>query len=135
MSRSGPWRFNDGCGIKFLPIGARIFLHEHADPHAEPQPLAPGMPDTEIMTGPFSGTARQRESGSGGPTFQSGYPAHAPFPGKGRAGACALPSLASGEPLPLAPGRWRARDILAVLLIALVSLAIADCFGQMDLLW
>lgn len=90
------------------------------------------MPDTGILTGLFSGAARQRKSNSGEPVFQRGYPARPLFSGEGRAGT--LPSLASGEPLPLAPGRWRARDILAVLLIALVSLAIADSFGQMDLL-
>ncbi|PZR18049.1 MAG: hypothetical protein DI532_01770 [Azospirillum brasilense] len=92
------------------------------------------MSDTGILTGLFSGAARQRKSNSGEPVFQRGYPARAPFPGEGRAGAGTLPSLASGAPLPLAPGRWRARDILAVFLIALVSLAIADSFGQMDLL-
>ncbi len=90
------------------------------------------MPDTGIVTGLFSGAAGQRKSNAGEPVFQRGYPARPPFAGEGGAGA--LPSLASGEALPLAPRRWRAQDILAVLLIVLVSLAIADSFGQMDLL-
>ncbi|UPG71820.1 hypothetical protein MVG78_14910 [Roseomonas gilardii subsp. gilardii] len=40
--------------------------------------------------------------------------------------------LASGEPLPLAPRHWQARDVLAVLLIALAGIAIAYGFGQLD---
>ena len=94
------------------------------------------MPDTGILTGLFSGAVGRRP-GSGEPAFRQGYPAHGPsgrpFQGGGWAGATSWRPLATGESLPLMPRRWRARDILAVLLIVLASLAIAGGFGLLEL--